>query len=545
MSASPKPALQPIAQGSAPPVPDDEEDADADDETLLVVPPLVAVEAASLVVNEPPLPPVPPAPPGPLFDPVPPPAPVLSLVTVPEEAQPVLRMPKIKDRVDPRTSWWRMMGDSAEIRRVYKPLRHARRANRVDARLATLHHRATVPPRRCDDRRRLCSASPFHPIEAPRMLKADHPRIFFLCGLALTLGAATCSATGSNTSASTEATGTGAGGDAPITTSATTATTGSSASTGGDAGPDPDAACGLITEEAKSTPLDLYIAFDRSSSMVGNKWDSAKLGLTAFVNDPDSAGIEVALNFFPLESKPTTCMQSDYGPPKVDFAPLPGNAKLITDAMALAMPTGFATPIYPALGGAILDAKAYAQAHSGHVAAVLLVTDGAPQGPAAMCGNVNPEDPKAIADLAAAGVSYGIKTFVVGLPGVDPLIANQIALAGGTDTAIVVSSFDVKTEFQKALAKVRGEALPCEYVIPDKVEGGDVNPGDVNVLVTPSGGNAAILPQDVMCSALGWRYDSPTKPTKIIFCPASCQSLKTDFGAKVQILLGCKTEVAK
>ena len=381
------------------------------------------------------------------------------------------------------------------------------------------------------------------------MLKAVDPRIFFLFGFALTMGAATCSATGSSTSVSTNAGGTG--GDELFATASTGTSTGSSASGGGDAGPDPDpdpdpdAACGLITEQAKSTPLDLYIAFDRSSSMVGDKWDSAKLGLTAFVNDPDSAGIGVAINFFPLENTPTTCNQFDYQPPKVDFAPLPGNAKPITDAMAAAAPTGFSTPIYPALGGAILAAKAYADGNSGHVAAVLLVTDGAPQGPAPMCGNVNPEDPKVIADLAAAGVSYGIKTFVVGLPGINPQIANQIAVGGGTDAAIVVGSFDVKAEFQKALAKVRGEALPCEYQIPDKVEGGDVNAGDVNVLVTPMGGNATVLPQDVKCADKGWKYDDAAKPTKIIFCPASCQSLKTDFGAKVQILLGCKTEVAK
>jgi len=35
---------------------------------------------------------------------VPPPEPVLSVVKVPEEAHPVLSTPKIKDRVDPRTS---------------------------------------------------------------------------------------------------------------------------------------------------------------------------------------------------------------------------------------------------------------------------------------------------------------------------------------------------------------------------------------------------------------------------------------------------------
>ena len=386
------------------------------------------------------------------------------------------------------------------------------------------------------------------------MLKADSPRIFFLLGFALTLGAAACSAASSTTSGATTSAGGsgsgagsatgggngGSGGEALVTSASTSGA-------GGDAGPDPDAACGLITEEAKSTPLDLYIAFDRSSSMVGNKWDSAKLGLSAFVNDPDSAGIGVALNFFPLENTPTTCNQFDYQPPKVDFGPLPANAMPITAAMAAASPTGFSTPIYPALGGAILGAKAYAQSHAGHVAAVLLVTDGAPEGPSAMCGSVNPEDPNAIADLAKAGVAppFGIKTFVVGLPGVSLAIANQIAAAGGTDAAILVGVVDVKTEFQTALAKVRGEALPCEYQLPSKVEGGEINPGDVNVLITPMGGTSSVLPQDTSCNDKGWKYDDAQKPTKIVFCPSSCQALKTDFGVKVQILLGCKTEVAK
>jgi len=532
-------------------VPEDaEEDAEeeAEDDVVVVSPPVLEVEAASLVVKEPPDPPAPPAPPPPLVAPVLSPVPALWLVTVPDEAHPVLNTPKIKERVDPRTRLCRMIRDLAETRWVYKHLPLAPPREHVDARLGTLHHR-----------RRLTLAGstfcvcfhalyPFTEIEAPRMLKAVDPPIFFLLGFALTLSVVACSAAGTSTTGSTQSTtgGGGAGGEDPLSTATTTSSSSAeSSSTGvGDAGPDPDAACGLITEQAKSTPLDIYIAFDRSSSMVGNKWDSAKLGLSAFVNDPDSAGIQVALNFFPLESTPTTCMQSDYSPPKVAFASLPGNAKPITDAMAAASPSGFSTPIYPALGGAILAAKAYAQANAGHAAAVLLVTDGNPEGPAPMCGSVNPEETAQIAILAAAGVSYGIKTFVVGLPGVTPAVVNQIAKAGGTEAAIVVSTLNVQAELQKALAKVRGEALPCEYEIPEKVEGGDVETGSVNVLITPNGGTSDILPQDVKCNAEGWKYDNAAKPTKIIICPASCQALKTDFGAKVQILLGCKTQVA-
>ncbi|MDR3637123.1 MAG: DUF1501 domain-containing protein, partial [Isosphaeraceae bacterium] len=86
--------------------------------------------------------------------------------------------------------------------------------------------------------------------------------------------------------------------------------------------PDPDAACALITMQATGTPLDLYIAIDKSSSMAGTKWDGATAGLTAFVNDPSSAGIRVALNFFPLDNNPT-CNQFDYETPVVPFVHMP------------------------------------------------------------------------------------------------------------------------------------------------------------------------------------------------------------------------------
>ena len=89
-------------------------------------------------------------------------------------------------------------------------------------------------------------------------------------------------------------------------------------------------------------------------------------------------------------------------------------------------------------------------------------------------------------------MSFGVKTFVIGLPGVNQTIANQIAMAGGTDAAILVASTNVQTEFQTALAKVRGQALPCEYEIPSAVVGGPVDPTFVNVLVTPTGGQGGI-----------------------------------------------------
>lgn len=311
-----------------------------------------------------------------------------------------------------------------------------------------------------------------------------------------------------------------------------------------DGGLDPDSACGAITQKANATPLNLYVMLDHSSSMDGTKWVGAKAGLSAFVNDPSAAGISVALNFFPKVGG--TCDQFFYKEPAVPFGLLPMNAQPIIDGINKVAPDGTGTPIYPALGGALLKGIEVVKAAPGETAAVLLVTDGLPQGPAPICAGVNPEDPQVIADLAATGVQYNppIRTFVIGLPGVSSAFADLVAAAGGTDAAILVSSVDVQGELQKALEKVRGKALPCEYELPPDVEGSKVDPAFVNVQLT-SGGASSILPQDVSCAGPGWYYDSPANPTKIIFCPASCQALKADFKAEVQILFGCKTETAQ
>jgi hypothetical protein len=312
-----------------------------------------------------------------------------------------------------------------------------------------------------------------------------------------------------------------------------------------DALPNPDAACGLITEQGEATPVNLYILLDKSSSMVGTKWDSAKAGLAAFLEDPESAGLRVAIRFFPRDADATpACDQPAYATPTVGFAPLPGNAAAIVAAMEAETPDGFSTPIYPALGGGILGGIAVAEANPGERSVVLLVTDGQPQGPADLCGGVDPEDPAAIAALAATGASYdpSVLTYVVGLPGADQDLADQIAVAGGTEAAILVGVNDVAAGFEAALAAVRGKAVPCEYQIPAEVAGGEVNPFLVNLLLTASGATDPVLvPYDPGCAAAGWHYDDPAAPTKILLCPQTCGAVRDDLGSKLEVLLGCKT----
>lgn len=337
----------------------------------------------------------------------------------------------------------------------------------------------------------------------------------------------------------TTTTGTGAGG----TGGSLFGGEGGTGAGGTDKDAAPDNTCGYTTEKADTHPVTLYILVDKSSSMTGFKWDAAKAGITAFVNDAASAGLGVGLRFFPRPPDGTpVCDQKAYQTPEVPFGVLPDNAQPIIDALAAATPNGFDTPVYPALGGGILAGIDIAANDPDRRTAVLLVTDGKPVGPAATCGGVDPEDTTVIANLAKTGAEFNppVATYVIGLPGVDQTFANAVAAAGGTDSAILIGNVNVEESFKQALDKVRGDALPCDYAIPETVTDGQFEVTEVNVVLTYSGKEPTFVPQVKTCGE-GWKYDDPANPKRIVLCPATCDKLHADFGAKIEIALGCET----
>jgi Mg-chelatase subunit ChlD len=95
---------------------------------------------------------------------------------------------------------------------------------------------------------------------------------------------------------------------------------GASETFGGDAAFSPDAfaQCASSTQQAKELPLDLYLMLDTSGSMADlvasqkSKWNAVVSAMTAFLNDPASAGIGVGLQYFPLTEAgvPTSCTAS-------------------------------------------------------------------------------------------------------------------------------------------------------------------------------------------------------------------------------------------
>ena len=320
-------------------------------------------------------------------------------------------------------------------------------------------------------------------------------------------------------------------------------------------------ACAAASYQGEQIPLDMLIMFDQSGSMdehAGNttKWEAIKAALVDFVRSAESAGIGVGLSYFPLRVSCTpnnpdcdcpngvcdpqeiasNCNANDYAVADVPIGLLPGVAQKIADSLTNHSPQG-GTPTHPALEGAIQTARAHAAANPGRKTIVVLATDGAPNDCSSSVDNV--------AQVASTGVAQNpsIQTFVIGVGNTGNL--NQIAQAGGTTTALIVSSTaSAGQQFLDAMNRIRGQALGCEFTIPLPGAGQSVNLNQVNVRFTPPGApsGAYILkvPDAAACNPNtgGWYYDNPTNPTQIRACPKSCELLKGG-GGKVRIEVGC------
>jgi hypothetical protein len=85
-------------------------------------------------------------------------------------------------------------------------------------------------------------------------------------------------------------------------------------------GSDPlgDMACASFTDKARQVPLDLYIMMDSSGSMAqptgtgDTKWSAVQTALQSFLQDPQSAGLSVGIQYFPLvlTTVPDSCLSN-------------------------------------------------------------------------------------------------------------------------------------------------------------------------------------------------------------------------------------------
>lgn len=328
---------------------------------------------------------------------------------------------------------------------------------------------------------------------------------------------------------------------------------------------DPDAACAARSFGGAKVPLAIALVVDVSGSMKDEgRMVTAKAGLKKALADPKFDDVAVALFRFGLMSGFNACVTD-----KVPFfAPQPlatGRTDLFAKIDSL-VPAG-STPTYNGLNDAYAwlapSVKVKTPPMDGKTA-VILVTDGAPN-----CGNESVED---FVALVRKGRAATMDTFIIGLPG------SGVVLDDGTHSSVLLTRmagagteignlppgcdpnpsnvgspvgkpcyFDLQKDglsadtLSTALDVIRKAASSCEYALPPDSAKFDVtNPG---VVVVGSGGTTTQVPRCVDPGAPPpsgcWVWADDAK-TRVKILGAACESVKSDDGARVDILLQCR-----
>lgn len=307
-----------------------------------------------------------------------------------------------------------------------------------------------------------------------------------------------------------------------------------------------DEACNGVSVEAEAVPVDLFVIMDRSQSMglfvngsTKTRWQALHDAVQRFTESADVAEIRAGIGFFSLSGTGDDAQDCDsdaYAEPRVPIGPVADIGPDLVAAMNEVAPGGL-TPTVPALRGAIGYARSWAHDNPGRATMVVLVTDGFPT----QCDN----SPEQIAQTARAGYESPehIRTFVIGVGDVARFNLDNYARSGGTKKAYLTDAGDVTSTFVAALNNITNRALACEYQLPPPPDGMKLDTTKVQVVYTPSSGDAEEVPQISALTACasnqngGWYYDDPERPSKITVCPCTCARLQA---GRVDVRLGCK-----
>ena len=162
-------------------------------------------------------------------------------------------------------------------------------------------------------------------------------------------------------------------------------------------------------------------------------------------------------------------------------------------------------------------------------------------------GSITSDQPSDLAAMAKEAFDTDkIRTFVVGFNlglGKDNL--DQIATAGGTGTAFLITTGDIGAQFIDAMKNISDTPLQCTFDIPKSDD--PMNPTDPKKVAVTYTGRAPGSPTEEIpklntlgdCTLNqnnGWYYDNLQTPKQIIVCPGTC----TKFGAGTVVTeVGC------
>ncbi|HTQ06963.1 MAG TPA: vWA domain-containing protein [Polyangiaceae bacterium] len=349
------------------------------------------------------------------------------------------------------------------------------------------------------------------------------------------------SLTGGSSAGGSSSVGVGGGVSVGGSTSGSSGSVGS----GGFAGAD---ACASVTEDTNKIEVALLFMVDISGSMncpvpeqdppcevdpnktfPQTRWTEMSPALKGFFDSMASAGMWAGISFF---SRNGSCNESDYEKPDSEIALLPAAAMNLDSVVDKQKPAG-STPTVPALEGALTHAGDWAAAHPDQNVVVVYATDGYPMG----CDK-NTIDVAAKDAADAFNGPHQIRTYVLGVgPNLSDL--NSIAMSGGTDMAeLIDTGQDVTSQLTAKFNAIRSAvAVDCTYAVPAPPAGQTLDPNKVNVEYN---GTEIGYNNTATCDQ-GWQYANNN--SQVVLCGSTCDQVKADANAKINISFGCETVV--
>lgn len=304
-------------------------------------------------------------------------------------------------------------------------------------------------------------------------------------------------------------------------------------------------ACATERVQASRIGTNLFLTVDTSCSMANpvdgdpdtSLWDAAASAFSGFFSDPSSESLDVALRLWPTSDgcDHNSCDADICAVPQVSLGSMsdPTHRQTLLDQLENTSPSGY-TPMHAALDGAVRWASAQQAAAPDEQVAIVLVTDGEPNG----CD----EDIDNIAGLAATAASAGIPVFAVGIEGSNPDQIDQIAAAGNTGAGFFVGSAAAEADLRAALEAIQGQVLSCSYTFPEtSTDGSPLSPDLVRVVVEIDGETTLVgrVRDASACAAGGWYLDDPAQPSTITLCPSTCTEMQEIADVALDIDVGC------
>lgn len=291
--------------------------------------------------------------------------------------------------------------------------------------------------------------------------------------------------------------------------------------------------------EASFVPVNLLLTIDRSQSMSDGqpvpKWEAATSAISSFLQAPDADQLDVALRIWPDPDGCNTsqCDAAACSDPQVALGPLgdPTHLAEVVGALESAVPSG-ETPLSAAVDGAARWADAQLSATPKERAAIVVVTDGIPNG----CD----EDVDHISAFAAQAAAAGAPVFAVGIDGSSEAVMNQISAAGGTGRAYLVGKEKVEQELLATLLDIQGQVLGCIFQPPI---GEELDYDKIRIELEAAGSSTVIPRVNGVenCHPVldGWYLDGNER---IALCEHSCEAVQAAGTAALAVTVGCECQ---